>query len=376
MYTYAWTVPNGPIPNEATALCPGVISVTIDDGTVCDTTLIFSISEPSAVTIIIDTVVDASCLTATDGLINSTIGGGTGQTVIAWQGPNNFTSTSEDIANLAPGSYTVTVTDDNLCTATATVTVNALSPVQADAGPDVIQCTGTITLLDGSGSTGATSYLWTDDQNIEVGTSAVIDVGVLAPGSHTFTLTAIDGPCTSTDQVTITVIQLPIADAGPDQFIFLSGTVTLGGSPTGPNGSSYIWVPDSVLSSNGASNPEAEPNVTSWFTVTVTGPNGCVAVDSVLVTVLPDVVFPSGFTPNGDGYNEYWQIDFVDKFPQMEVEIYNRWGEMLFESVGYGTPWDGRYNGGYVPVGTYYYVIKLNDPLFPDAYTGPLTVIR
>ena len=54
----------------------------------------------------------------------------------------------------------------------------------------------------------------------------------------------------------------------------------------------------------------------------------------------------------------------------------NRWGEMLFESVGYGTPWDGRYNGGYVPVGTYYYVIKLNDPLFPDAYTGPLTVIR
>ena len=92
--------------------------------------------------------------------------------------------------------------------------------------------------------------------------------------------------------------------------------------------------------------------------------------------MLPDVVFPSGFTPNGDGYNEYWQIDFVDKFPQMEVEIYNRWGEMLFESVGYGTPWDGRYNGGYVPVGTYYYVIKLNDPLFPDAYTGPLTVIR
>ncbi|MBP6311109.1 MAG: gliding motility-associated C-terminal domain-containing protein, partial [Flavobacteriales bacterium] len=168
----------------------------------------------------------------------------------------------------------------------------------------------------------------------------------------------------------------PIADAGPDQFIFLSGSVTLGGSPTGPPGSSFVWVPDSVLSTNNGPNPEADPNFTSWFTVTVTGPNGCVAVDSVLVTVLPDVVFPSGFTPNGDGYNEYWQIDFVDEFPQMEVEIYNRWGEMLFESVGYRTPWDGRYNGGYVPVGTYYYVIRLNDPLFPDAYTGPLTVIR
>ena len=375
-YTYTWTVPNGPIPNEATALCPGVISVTIDDGTVCDTTLTFSISEPSAVTLAIDNVVDASCLNATDGEINTTAAGGTGSLVITWQGPNSFTSASEDIANLAPGSYSVTVTDGNLCTATASVTVNALSPVQADAGPDVTQCTGTNTLLDGSGSVGATTYSWTNDQNVVVGTSAQIDLGVLANGNYTFTLTASDGQCTSTDQITITVLQLPIADAGPDQFIFLTGSVTLGGSATGPPGSTFVWVPDSVLTNSSASNPDADPNATTWFTVTVTGPNGCIGVDSVLVTVLPDVVFPSGFTPNGDGYNDIWQIDFVDKFPQMEVEIYNRWGEMLFASVGYRTPWDGRYNGGAVPVGTYYYVIKLNDPLFPEAYTGPLTVIR
>ena len=365
VYTYTWTLPNGPIPNEATALCPGVISVTIDDGTVCDTTLIFSISEPSAVTIAIDNVVDASCLNATDGEITTTAAGGTGPLVITWQGPNNFNSGLEDISDLAPGTYTVTVTDGNLCTATASVTVNVLSPVQADAGPDVTQCTGTNTILDGSGSIGAISYSWTNDQNVEVGTSEQIDLGVLANGSYTFTLIASDGQCTSTDQITITVLQLPIADAGTDQFIFLTGTVTLGGSPTGPSGSSYLWVPDSVLSNSSAPNPNADPNVTTWFTVTVTGPNGCVGVDSVLVTVLPDVVFPSGFTPNGDGYNDNWQIDFVNEFPQMEVEIYNRWGEMLFASVGYGTPWDGRYNGGSVPVGTYYYVIKLNDPQFP-----------
>jgi len=67
---------------------------------------------------------------------------------------------------------------------------------------------------------------------------------------------------------------------------------------------------------------------------------------------------------------------FIELFPNVEVEIYNRWGEMLFRSVGYTTPWDGRYSGGPVPVGTYYYIIKLNDPEYPDAYTGPLTVIR
>src|SRR5690606_39770794 len=100
------------------------------------------------------------------------------------------------------------------------------------------------------------------------------------------------------------------------------------------------------------------------------------SLDSVLVTVLPDLVIPNGFTPNGDGWNETWQIDLIELFPECEVEIYNRWGEQLFRSVGYKQPWDGRYNGGPVPVGTYYYVIQLNSPEFPEPYTGPLTVIR
>ena len=99
-------------------------------------------------------------------------------------------------------------------------------------------------------------------------------------------------------------------------------------------------------------------------------------LDSVLVTVVPEVVIPTGFTPNGDGWNDVWEIDNIDLFPECEVEVYNRRGDMLFRSIGYQEPWEGKYNGDFVPVGTYYYVVKLNDPRFPDAYTGPLTVIR
>ena len=82
------------------------------------------------------------------------------------------------------------------------------------------------------------------------------------------------------------------------------------------------------------------------------------------------------FSPNNDGSNDTWQIDFIDQFPNCTVEIYNRWGELLFESVGYQEPWDGTYSGGVVPTGTYYYAIELNDERFPEPYTGPLTVIR
>ena len=82
--------------------------------------------------------------------------------------------------------------------------------------------------------------------------------------------------------------------------------------------------------------------------------------DSVLVTVIPEVVDTTGFTPNGDGYNDTWVIDFVELFPDIEGEIYNRWGELPFsEAWVIRQPWDGRYEGGY-PVGTYYYVVVLN----------------
>jgi len=91
---------------------------------------------------------------------------------------------------------------------------------------------------------------------------------------------------------------------------------------------------------------------------------------------LPEIKIPNGFSPNGDGTNDTWVIDFIYKFPNCEVEIFNRWGEPLFFSTGYAIPWDGRYKGKPLPIGTYYYVIKLNDDFFPEPMTGPLTILR
>jgi gliding motility-associated-like protein len=111
------------------------------------------------------------------------------------------------------------------------------------------------------------------------------------------------------------------------------------------------------------------------FTVVVTA-GGCSATDSVLVTIQPQFVPPGGITPNGDGVNDTWVIDFLDFYPSNTVEIYNRWGELVFQATKYDQKWDGMLKGKQLPVGTYYYIINLNDPTFPDAYTGPVTIMR
>ena len=377
-FTYDWTPdpPNGDFTNGATLLCAGSISVLITDALGCDTTLTFTITQPDSVVIAIDQVVDALCSTANDGSITTTITGGTPNYVIAWSGPNGFTSNSEDIAGLAPGVYTVTVLDFNNCEASASVTVGAITTVDANAGADITACNSDAIVLDGSASIGATSYTWTDPQNNIVGTSAQYPVPVLPSGVYTYTLTISNGPCTDSEQVTITILASPVADAGPDQSIFLEQTVVIGGNPTGPPGSTYSWQPDTLVNDASSANPIADPPATTWYVVTVTNSSGCSSTDSVLITVIPEIVIPTGFSPNGDGVNDGWQIDLIDRFPECTVEIYNRWGELLFSSVGYAEQWDGKYNGGDVPIGTYYYAIELNDADFPEPYTGPLTVLR
>jgi gliding motility-associated-like protein len=376
--SYDWEPPppNGDGTNAATNLCPGSWVVTVTDAVGCDSTFSYLITEPDPITITVDQVVDASCSTAPDGSIAATITGGTPNLDVQWSGPNGFTSSAEDITGLLTGDYSVTVTDANSCTQQLSVSVAALVTVVADAGPDVQQCFGANVVLDGSTSTGAVNYLWTDDQGATIGTQPTLDLGVLAVGGHSYVLTVTDGPCSDTDTVQVSVLQLPLANAGPDQSIFLAGQVTLGGSPSGPTGSSFIWSPDSLVSQADAPNPTAQVSNTTLFILSVTTPEGCTSVDSVLITVVPEVFIPSGFTPNGDGSNDAWQIDHIDQFPDCTVEVYNRWGELLFTSTGYNVPWDGKYNDGLVPVGTYYYAIELNDERFPEPYTGPLTVIR
>ncbi len=99
-------------------------------------------------------------------------------------------------------------------------------------------------------------------------------------------------------------------------------------------------------------------------------------VDGIL-TVTPSellITIPNTFTPNGDGINDTWNIKSLESFPNCTVDIYNRYGERLYSSVGYGVPWDGRYRGSIVPFGAYYYIINLKNGL--NVLAGCVTIIR
>lgn len=135
---------------------------------------------------------------------------------------------------------------------------------------------------------------------------------------------------------------------------------------------------------NGSTSTDQDPT-TVYFengqyvvTLYATGPLGC--VDSVTKTITINTVtteinqlIPNAISPNGDGKNDVWKLEFVDLVnPEAEIVIVNRWGQTVFQSTGYSTPWDGTFNGELVPEGNYYYIIKLSEE---EIFKGALLVL-
>jgi len=131
-----------------------------------------------------------------------------------------------------------------------------------------------------------------------------------------------------------------------------------------------------------------DPSNTYWengayiVTLHVTGILGCTDSASILIkinTVTTEIntLIPNAISPNGDGKNDVWKLDFINLlYPDATVEVFNRWGQQLFSSTGYQTPWDGTFDMELVPDGTYYYIINLNHESEPEPFTGTILVLK
>jgi gliding motility-associated-like protein len=167
---------------------------------------------------------------------------------------------------------------------------------------------------------------------------------------------------------------LPVVTFAPSTVSINSGaSTTLAPQITGDI-ATYSWTPTTGLSDPTIQDPVASPASTTQYTLQVTTTQGCQASGTVTVDVFTQIIIPNTFTPNGDGINDIWDIKGLEFFPGATVEVYNRYGSLVYRSVNYAIPWDGKFDGKLLPVSTYYYII---DPKNGKAkLSGSLTIIK
>jgi gliding motility-associated-like protein len=156
---------------------------------------------------------------------------------------------------------------------------------------------------------------------------------------------------------------LPALTMGPDLTIAAGASTTLNVSVTG-NIVSYQWKPSIGLNNATIKDPVASPSSTTVYTLVVIDDNKCETSDSIKITVAggtSKILVPNAFSPNGDGINDTWIISNLSAYPGATVDVFNRYGQLVFHSENYNKAWDGTYNGNPLPMGTYYYIIDLKN---------------
>ncbi|HMO60997.1 MAG TPA: PKD domain-containing protein [Ferruginibacter sp.] len=193
-------------------------------------------------------------------------------------------------------------------------------------------------------------------------------------GTHTirYTYTTLTG-CTDFAERTIVVDPTPVIDFGGTELNVLEGDV-MKLSPSISNGATFLWTPGTYLNSTTIASPSGKPVNDITYNLKATSTFGCFSEKSIYVRVVRNYIVPNTFTPNGDQIHDRWEIENLVYYPAVRVRVFNRSGQMVFESLGYNTPWDGNYKGKPLPFGTYYYVIETGGGRQPR--TGYVTILK
>lgn len=327
------------------------------------TTLTITINPPTVPTF---TQVGPICVGNTYTLLSASLEAITG----AW---------SPAIDNTQTTTYTFTP-DAGQCSSTTTMTVAVVSASDADFTVS--------NYCDGIGSapvvTGLAGGVFSFNPPVSDGATIDPISGLISDGviNTTYVIQyTLTGSCTVFSQELVSFVitpTIPIASSDTTYCLtstFLSMTATNGGGMT-------IWYTDpemtNILGTGTNQLPLSTLGTTSYYVSE--NLQGCYSpMDTVIVTVNDCYEFTatSAFTPDGDGINDTWVIaELSTRYPNNNVTIFNRWGQVLYNSDGYLTPWDGKFNNKDLPVGSYYYIIDFNDALDTPNATGIVTIIR
>lgn len=367
-YQYEWNGPDGFNSDEQnpTNLFGGNYTVLVTDTNGCTIEGSIEVVEPDPIVISAD-IEDATC-EAADGSISVSVTGGTADYDLEW----NTGETTLELDNLESGSYTLDVNDENGCSETQTFEVDSFNPLVLDLASQNLLCNG-----DASGeisanlenATPTVNYSWSGPDGFESENPVLIDLE-----AGTYSLTVTDGNnCTISDEATLTQpdsliiddLFSPFPEPGIDHNISSQG---------GSNGSIL-----SLIVSGGTGEVTAEwvgPNgfeatgtgglnglVAGTYTVTVTDENGCTISQSITLTEPYELELPNGVSPNGDGFNDDLIVRGLERYPNNELIIFNRWGNIVYRETNYRntSPWAGLNNNGvFLPDGTYFVLVQIS----------------
>lgn len=343
----------------------GSYTINVTDSNGCTGTETFVLNEPTQLDLSATTV-DATC-GEENGSIDLTIEGGTEPYSIEWTGPTNIPLDDEDPDAVLAGDYTAIVTDDNGCEAILEITVGGPEAIVLALESSDILCFGDANgFIDLTITNGEEPFniLWTlegEDFSIDE------DISDLDGGSYEVVVTDANG-CSISSSATISepaelVLDYTLSVYPPNDYNVSTLNGTDGSIDTEINGGT----PEYNLEWEGPSNIEdgtsdPEELMAGDYALTITDANGCVLDTVITLTGPQELRLPTGFTPNGDGYNDTYIIMGLDQYPDNVFKVFNRWGNLVYEKKDYDNLWDGKNNDGEeLPDGTYFVIFEASD---------------
>ena len=345
-YTFSWS--SGASTTSIGNLSGGTYTVSVLDMNGCAAFASATIEEPGPLGASAGLADGISCSGAADGVIMVSAQGGTPSYTYNWSNGANTAA----VSNVAPGTYTVLVSDSNGCQVSDVITVTEPAPLQLTLQPEDVSCYG---YADGqiestvTGGTPAYTYSWSN------GSSTPGYSGVA--GTYTLTVTDANGCVIS---ATGSVAEPPPLNVVLDLYmeVYAGDSVYLSPQVSGGSGSYlYEWTPGETVTCSTCLSTYAWPERNTRYEILVTDANGCTAEADALIEIINTFFIPNTFTPDGDGFNEVFAASST-KVKDFEMYIFDRWGEVVFHSTDIGTGWDGFFRGS--PAKQDVYVYKIN----------------
>ncbi len=276
-------------------------------------------------------------------------------------------STVAVITTTTPGIYTVTITEPTTnCSTTGTIEVlnNSSAPGYSAAALGNLPCTGIGTLALGAASTNSNiTYTWAGTGIISGSNTASPIIN--APGVYTVVGTDAVTGCSGTNTIAV-------ANASVAANFSASATSGQSGTPiTFTNNSlgatSYTWSYGNPPTTFTSTNVDINFPNSGIYTVTLVADNGICSDTYTMEIIIGGLgIIPELITPNGDGKNDLFEIKGLNFYPKNKLQIYNRWGNMVYSAEPYNNDWDGTPNkaligSGKLPVGTYFVILDFGD---------------